>query len=272
MRELSKSNDGGDRRSVAVRVCEYCGAALHPFYYFCTHCATPCRPVASVIEPARPAPLTEGESIRRRAPMAATLFWTYFCVILFGGLVSAAAFQEDRPDLMLFLQTGMVFLTTCVFSTVYWRSLLPQFLRLGFDKPAAWSSLLLLAPVLGVNFAYTSFLQRLYDIPHALPLDRLRETGISEATLVVVFCLYPAVTEEVAFRGLLQHWLQAALRPWRAIGLAAFLFAVVHFSLPSFPYLFGVGCLLGWVKWKTGSLYPAMLIHLLHNLVVIEIF
>ena len=33
-----------------------------------------------------------------------------------------------------------------------------------------------------------------------------------------------------------------------------------------------VGLLLGWVKWKTGSLYPSMLIHFLHNYIVLEYF
>ena len=52
----------------------------------------------------------------------------------------------------------------------------------------------------------------------------------------------------------------------------SFLFAAMHFSIASLPYLFLVGMLLGWVKWKTGSLYPSMLIHFLHNLIVIEFF
>jgi membrane protease YdiL (CAAX protease family) len=45
----------------------------------------------------------------------------------------------------------------------------------------------------------------------------------------------------------------------------------MHFSIISFPYLFCVGMLLGWTKLKTGSLYPSMLIHFLHNLAVIEL-
>jgi len=30
--------------------------------------------------------------------------------------------------------------------------------------------------------------------------------------------------------------------------------------------------LLGWVKWKTNSLYPSMLIHFLHNFIVVMFF
>ena len=37
----------------------------------------------------------------------------------------------------------------------------------------------------------------------------------------------------------------------------------------SFPYLFAAGWLLGWMKWKTGSLFPSMVVHFLHNFAVI---
>ena len=85
-------------------------------------------------------------------------------------------------------------------------------------------------------------------------------------------CISPAIVEETAFRGLIQGWLRRAITPLKAIVFAGFLFTVLHFSILSFPYLFGLGFLLGWVKWKTGSIYPAILIHFLHNLAVITCF
>ncbi len=80
------------------------------------------------------------------------------------------------------------------------------------------------------------------------------------------------MTEEIAFRGLVQHWLQIAIAPWKGLVLASALFMALHFSAISAPYLFAVGMLLGYVKQRTGSLYPSMLIHFLHNLVVITFF
>ncbi len=50
------------------------------------------------------------------------------------------------------------------------------------------------------------------------------------------------------------------------------MFAALHFSVISFFYLFTVGMLLATVRRRTGSLYPGMLIHFLHNLVVITLF
>ena len=91
-------------------------------------------------------------------------------------------------------------------------------------------------------------------------------------TLVTLFCIFPAITEEIAFRGLVQHWLVSAIAPMRALVIASALFMALHFSVLSAPYLFLVGMLLGWAKLKTGSLYPSMLIHFLHNFIVISFF
>jgi hypothetical protein len=102
--------------------------------------------------------------------------------------------------------------------------------------------------------------------------DKISQAQWTELTLFVIICLIPALTEEIAFRGLIQHWLQTALKPWRAILLASALFTALHLSIISAPYIFLLGLLLGWTKWKTGSLYPAMVIHCLHNAAAVFLF
>jgi membrane protease YdiL (CAAX protease family) len=88
----------------------------------------------------------------------------------------------------------------------------------------------------------------------------------------LVFCLFPAITEEIAFRGLIQYWLEVSLTPMKALLLGSAMFAGLHLAPLSFPYLFTVGATLAIVRRRTGSLYPGMLIHFLHNLVVITVF
>lgn len=250
--------------------CRYCGAEHNPFFYFCTACATPWRDIESVVLPASPPVLSEGERIRNQAPSVEPLFWTYLGVVLCASIVAEIAFQESRPDLKFLFVCTCLFVATGVFAAVYRQTLVAQLRRVGFDRPWAWGCLAILAPALLVNHLYHGLLFRA-GAEDAMPLARLRAAGLSEGALVVLFCVYPAVTEEIAFRGLLQHWLQVAIRPERALALSAFLFAALHFSILSLPYLFGIGLLLGFAKWKTGSLYPSMLIHFLHNLAAIEL-
>jgi membrane protease YdiL (CAAX protease family) len=255
--------------------CGYCGAPLDSRLYFCSACALPYQSIEGVVTAAQPMPLFEGDLIRRKAPHVATVFWTYFTTVFAGAIVGYLLFREERPDLQILLQSASMLLVTCVFGVMFWASLQVQFRQPGFLHRAAYVGLAALPPLLVVNFLYSSFLMGLVDpdqVKLVEPWAELRERGLSEATIVTLFCLYPAIIEEIAFRGLVQHWLQAAIRPLRAMILASFLFTVLHFSIASFPYLFAVGMLLGWTKWKTGSLYPSMLIHFLHNFVVIEYF
>ncbi len=266
---------GDVQEYVEPEYCEYCGAPLNPMLYFCPSCATPFKSVERVIPPHRPRKLTGEELINLKAPRVAPLVWTYVCVIFFTGVFSFAFFADNREGFQIYFASVVFFVTTAIIAAIYWRSLVTQFKRLGFVRWEAWVGLAILAPALGVNLGYHWFIDFLlrgagYDVDAYA--EGLNELGIDRAMLILMFCVLPAVTEEIGFRGLVQHWLQVAIKPWHAIFVASALFAAVHFSLLSFPYLFGVGVLLGWVKYRTGSLYPSMLIHFVHNLIVIEYF
>ena len=253
--------------------CRYCGMKLDLRYYFCVGCATPYQSPEAVVAPLRPPKLSEGESIRRKAPAAYTLFWSYFSVLVITALVSSLLTGENRPDVALVFSTIALLITTSIFSCWYWRTLLPQIKNLGFYQVEGYLALLLLVPLLGLNYLYHVLLPDFVGIPDfESVITRLRHMGFQEVTLIFFVCIFPAVTEEIAFRGLLQHWLHVAVKPRRAIILASSLFALVHFSVWSFPYLFLVGLLLGWAKWKTGSLGPSIVIHFLHNFAVLAFF
>ena len=248
--------------------CAYCHAALDLRFYFCRRCATPYQDVEAVLPAFVPLPLTERQLIHRKAPHVWPMFWTYVAVVL-GSAVMGLIFHGMVPsDLLLLMQVGLLALTTACFAALHWRSLVPQLSRSGFFRPAAWISFLLLAPLLYMNYLYHVTLLG----ATGSETDPLMSAGYSFAALVALYCIFPAITEEIAFRGLLQHWLAAAIRPWRALLLASGLFMFMHFRLASAPYLFAVGMLLGWARWKTGSHYPPMLLHFLHNFIVVGWF
>ncbi len=260
------------QRTEAPEFCRYCGARLDPAFYFCLSCATPYKQTESVLPRPLPQRLGEGELIAKKAPHVWGLFWSYMAVVVGTGVFCYVLFGEDRPELSLFFQAATLLVTTCIFAAVHWRSLLVQFRRVGLGRPAAWMGLAALVPLLAANYAYHGWVLRELGAEGDHWLNRLRQSGLGEGTLVFFICVFPAVIEEIAFRGLVQHWLQIAISPFRALVLASALFTALHFSILSAPYLFAVGMLLGWTKYKTASLYPCMLIHLIHNFVVLEFF
>lgn len=252
--------------------CSYCGSRLNYAFYFCTVCATPYRPISEVIPPVAPRVLTEGELIKKKVPNVWRVFWSYVVVIFVVVVLSYALFEgEQQKVYSLIFGSVCILLTTIAFEVIFWRSLVVQLKQFGFLKAEVWVGFLFLALLLVVNYGYHWFL--IYLLGEGSPSESwLYKTDLSGAAMFVLICLIPGITEEIAFRGLIQHWLQTVLKPWRAIVLASALFTALHLSVLSAPYIFLLGLLLGWTKWKSKSLYPSILMHIAHNWVCIAVF
>lgn len=132
-----------------------------------------------------------------------------------------------------------------------------------------------LALVLALFIAFI-FINDLYQILISLlhlPLQTNDQTILQEsknapvstyATLLVSVFVAP-ICEEMFFRGFVFMGLLRIMPVWGAILLSAFLFAVAHVDLGSFAVLFIIGIALAFVRWRTRSLWPSVLLHLLNN-------
>lgn len=78
--------------------------------------------------------------------------------------------------------------------------------------------------------------------------------------------------EELVFRGYVQTALAARFGAAVGIGAAATLFGLFHLSDPAVvPILAVIGGLLGWVRHRSGSVWPAMVGHLVNNVAAMAI-
>lgn len=91
--------------------------------------------------------------------------------------------------------------------------------------------------------------------------------GDNVAAVFLVVAVTPAVCEEMLFRGVILHSLKAKYRTSSAIVITAALFGLYHMSLVKFLPTGLLGLALCIVVWKTGSIYPAMLMHFINNAV-----
>lgn len=89
--------------------------------------------------------------------------------------------------------------------------------------------------------------------------------------VLLVIALAPAVCEEMLFRGVILHSLQAKYRVPSAIAITAVLFGLYHMSLIKFIPTGLLGMVFCIVVWKTGSIYPAMLMHFINNAISVII-
>ncbi|MDP2305301.1 MAG: CPBP family intramembrane metalloprotease [Pseudomonadota bacterium] len=98
----------------------------------------------------------------------------------------------------------------------------------------------------------------------ATVLDAGPSTG-RVATVFFVVAIAP-VLEELVFRGYLQTAIGAKLGTGAGIVSVAVLFGLFHVADPAVvPVLTVIGLLLGWVRHKSGSVYPAIAGHLVNN-------
>lgn len=91
----------------------------------------------------------------------------------------------------------------------------------------------------------------------------LAETGPWGA--LALLALLPAVCEEILCRGYVLSGLRRGMRPALALLISAVLFGFLHLSPLRFLPTLLLGVLLAFVVLRTGSLWPAILLHALHN-------
>ncbi len=98
---------------------------------------------------------------------------------------------------------------------------------------------------------------------------------LSPAIIALCFSLLPAFCEEWFFRGMLLRSLAKEWKPWTAILTTAALFGVFHIlsnsaiSLDRFLPTMLIGILLGYIAWKSNSIWPSFVLHSIHNATVV---
>lgn len=89
--------------------------------------------------------------------------------------------------------------------------------------------------------------------------------------LLLAMGVLPGVSEELMFRGFVLSGLRTKLRPAAAIVASSLLFAAFHFLLIRFGVTAALGVVLGYACWRTGSIGPSMVIHAMHNSILVAL-
>jgi len=89
--------------------------------------------------------------------------------------------------------------------------------------------------------------------------------------LLLVVAVLPAVCEELAFRGFILSGFRHLGYRWRAIIYSALFFGFSHAILQQSLVACLVGVVIGLLAVQTGSIWPGMIYHLLHNSLVLAV-
>lgn len=95
--------------------------------------------------------------------------------------------------------------------------------------------------------------------------------SVSPLLVVFTFACLPAISEELFFRGYLFGALRARLSGLGTVLTSGILFGLFHLiatdslAVERFVPTTLIGCALGWVRHRTNSVFPGMVLHALHN-------
>ena len=83
---------------------------------------------------------------------------------------------------------------------------------------------------------------------------------------ILLVALVGPVVGELFFRGgILRVLLRTCRRPWVAIVVSGLIFGIIHMNPVQVVFASVAGILLGWLYWRTRSLIPCMVVHVLNN-------
>ena len=197
--------------------------------------------------------------------LAAVLFPVSFYVqgALIGDTVERFV---DKLQRVALVQFGILFLLVPIAMCVYLKINLRTGLRLAAPRWPAWLAALLLGASSWALAHEFILLQPQSD--SMVEAARQIESQLKDAPvwlILLVMACAPALSEEVFFRGFLLTGLGTTLRKWPAIIAAALVFGVFHFMIDRLPLTALLGLVLGYLCWQSGSIWPGVLFHTLHN-------
>ena len=130
-------------------------------------------------------------------------------------------------------------------------------------KLIGWVILLDIFVILPLHAAFTLLV--FPDAEQQEVINLFKESsGISLIILALTVSIFTPFAEEFLFRGFILGMLLKRYSPVTSIVISSFIFSIAHEPI-AMALAFGGGCLYGWLRIKTGSIYPSMIAHALWN-------
>ena len=247
--------------------CPACGRGVRPATEFCPGCGQ--NLLAAAVTPAA-GPAPSRESSRRFQEHWAEfkrLAWL-FGLLLATSFVFGIAWRSSRSPWLDVAMSTIDAVIVLVVVAARWQKL--RFLFQPRPTTGRDSAVMVGMAILFVVLA-TAYFRTIewLGVPMLSATATFQEAEWPLWSMFLLISVMPAIFEELAFRGVIQSSLERVLNARDGWLIQAALFSVLHLSPLMFPSHFLMGLCLGYMRRRSRSIYPGMLLHGCWNALVV---
>jgi sodium transport system permease protein len=168
-------------------------------------------------------------------------------------------------------QIFVVLLPSLIFVQYWLRLPLSTVVNLSAPRGglATMGAVVLMSPMtISVSALFVFLQSKILPGTEALNKIMAKALGIGDEPLLILILVVgvlPGICEELLFRGVVLSLLPRRFSQAKLIAIVGTLFGAFHMSILRFLPTAALGALLTFVRLRAGSLWPAMLLHCLHN-------
>jgi uncharacterized protein len=241
--------------------CPSCHRVWRPAARFCTHCGYSSGGLA------RGAPAPVGEPSAGFVDARFQVHWarlqrigTLFVLLLASSFLLGLVARGDHSPWPLVIMSVIDALVVATFALMEFEELKPWLRAPRLDGAIVLQVLLAVGAFVAAISAYF----KLFDWAGGTTLkftDRFLDAHWPVWSVYLLISLAPAIVEEITFRGVIQSSLERMFSGRDAWLIQGALFGLLHLSPFMFPSHFLMGLCFGFIRNRTKSLYPSMLVH-----------
>lgn len=217
-------------------------------------------------EESQPSPVT------KRKPLwlwITPALWLWGLLLLINGIIGLSAHFLDisSPYYHLFIEVSaaVLIIVSCF---KIGDQILPMLRGFGYRGSRLFELVAGLAFIAVFMWIYLKVMS-LIGLEKISYLSDFTKHGWPLWSALVLISIFPAVFEELAFRGCIMVRMEKVGSAFEALVIQAAMFSVLHMLPTAFISHFIIGLTLGIIRLRSQSLYPGMLVHAVWNAIVV---
>jgi len=188
----------------------------------------------------------------------------FFTLLAYIGILKFAGYEHNYKSILL---TDSIFAIIVLVFFIINSKTTTRLLHFKKFSYRIMLYILILAPLaaLAINYLAHFLNQNIFDKSAEIYYNQFKDSPAPLLLSIVSIGLFPAIFEEIAFRGILFNESLKIMGLKPTIFVTSILFTILHLSIISIVWIFPIGILLGYFRAKYNNLWYGIIIHFTYN-------